>query len=169
MRAKFLFYFALLSLISTQYVRSQNDTLNIYMTVIERIRKSVNYKINVDYITYKLVSYNMKDTTNGRFDREGARLWKQSKWRKFNFEIDTSKLTNFSLKSNGKLWFKSKNSRKAPMIKFTPVVISQDKSLAITSLMMTHHDSGSEILYFLEKSLNNKWKVVHSYTISYLD
>jgi hypothetical protein len=152
----------------TVFASDRNDTLEIHKAVIKRLKKQGSSRINVGEKTYKLVSHNWKDVL-GSFDPKGTEIWSRANWLQFNGEIDTSKIANYSLSTNEKRWFRSVRRKRGFQVNFTPVVISNSRLLAVTSISLRQGDSGSEMLYFLEKQHGVEWKVIHAYTVSYFD
>ena len=160
------FFFTLSAM--TASASDRNDTLEIHKAVIKHIKQQGSRRINVGDKTYKLVSHNWKDVL-GSFDPKGTEIWSRANWLQFNGEIDSSRITNYSLNTNGKKWFRSFTIKKGFQANFTPVVISRGRLLALTSIALIEGGSGSEILYFLEKQNGVEWRVIHAYTVSYFD
>jgi hypothetical protein len=160
------FFFTLSAI--TVSAGERNDTLEIHKAVIKHIKRQGSRRINVGDKTYKLVSHNWKDVL-GSFDPKGTEIWSRANWLQFNEEIDTLRIRNYSLSTNGKRWFRSVRRKKGVQANFTPVVISRGRLLALTSIAFIKGGSGSEILYFLEKQNGVEWSVIHAYTVSIFD
>ena len=165
--ALLIFFFFTLSAMHAS-AGDRNDTLEIHKAVIYHIKQHGSRRINVGDKTYKLVSHNWKDVL-GSFDPKGTEIWSRANWLQFNGEIDTSKITNYSLSTNEKKWFRSVRRKNGIQANFTPVVISRGRLLALTSIAFIKGGSGSEILYFLEKQNGVEWTVIHAYTVSIFD
>lgn len=149
----------------------KNDTLAAYKALIAKIKTSPSRNpFNVETSTSKSASFN-----NFEFfvdlDYKGTAIRARENWKNFVSQIDTTMNKDFKLATRGKPWFGRINPKRTHTITFSPVIFNSDKTLALVNVTFNseykmsqfNEYEMSEIIYYLEKDNDGKWKVIHGW------
>jgi len=151
---------------------SNNDTLAVYKAVIKRLKSQPEAdRFSVSSSTTKSSSFiNLEFFVD--LDNKGTVIRAKEGWKTFVRQIDTKKMKDFELATNGKPWFGRMKPTGIHLRKFSPIIFNSDNTLALVNVTLiseyktseySEHDM-SEAIYYLEKDDNGKWKVIHVFT-----
>jgi len=167
---RLLITFLLLSFVGLQ-VRAQTTEKDQIYEIHKLLQKTLSSeaKYTIYGSTKKNIIRNFDFKNPDGLDTSASNIWKRAEWKKFLKSIDTSIVSDYSLSTAGKPWFKNRGNAKKTLV-FAPVILSADGNLAISILKLTNTlgRSSTSRVYFLQK-VNGKWKVKQDRMISIID
>ncbi|WP_025143814.1 hypothetical protein [Pedobacter jeongneungensis] len=159
----------LISIIGIQ-AHGQTDKNELYK-IHKLLQQSLSSegKYTVYGSTKKNVIRNFDFKNPDGIDTSASNIWKRAEWKNFLNSVDTSVISNYSLSTAGKPWFRNIGKPKHILV-FAPVILSADGNLAISILKLinTLGRASTSIVYFLQKE-NGKWMIKQDRTISITD
>jgi len=167
---KIFITFLLLSFVGLQ-VQSQTIEKDQVCEIHKLLHKTLSSeaKYTVYGTTQKTVIRNFDFKSPDGIDTSASNVWKRTEWKKFLNSVDTATVSNYSLSTANKPWFKNTGKAKYILV-FAPVILSADGNLAISILKLTNSPgrSSTSRVYFLQKE-NGKWKIKQERVISLTD
>jgi len=149
-----------------------NDTLAVYKAVIKRLQSQPDAdRFNVNSSTGKSTSF-MNLEFFVALDVKGTAIRAKESWKTFISQIDTTKIIDFKLATKGKPWFGHIETKSNRVVTFSPIIFNSDKTLALVNVTYNNEHTMSqyseheisEIIYYLEKDVKGKWRVIHGWT-----
>ena len=146
---------------------ANSDTLAVYRAVIAKIKtQSDEDPFNVNINTRKSESFYNLEFIND-LDNRGTAIRAKEDWKKFISQIDMTTVKDFQLATKGNPWFGRKKPKRTRAIGLSPIIFNIDHSLALVNAMFEGEHEFTEIIYYLEKGSDGKWKVIHGWTHLY--
>ncbi|WP_316843872.1 hypothetical protein [Pedobacter psychrodurus] len=159
----------LISIIGIQ-AHAQTDKKELYK-IHKLLQQSLSSegKYTVYGTTKKNVIRNFDFKNPDGIDTSASNIWKRAEWKDFLNSVDTSAVSNYSLSTAGKPWFRNIGKVKHTLV-FVPIILSTDGNLAVSILELadTVGRSSTSRVYFLQKE-NGIWKIKQDRVISLTD
>jgi|GEM_PF-4527069 len=142
-----------------------NDTLAIYKVVYHSLTSKKKTRYNIKPKTYMVRNFDFKNMVNP-FDKKSEEIWNRANWREFNLQMDTSKVKNYKLETNGKPWFPTTKSTYDYNLSFSPIIFNTKKDLALTVTTAYLNSENWKVVYYLEFVKGKGWGIINIFQFS---
>jgi len=167
---KSLITFLLFSFVGLQVHAQTTEKKQVFEIhkLLEKMLSS-DAKYSVYGTTKKNIIRNFDFKNPDGLDTSASNVWKKAEWKNFLNNVDISTVSDYSLSTASKPWFKNTGKSKDILV-FAPVILSPDGNLAISILELTNTRgrSSTSRVYFLQKE-NGKWSIKQDRPISLTD
>lgn len=152
----------LLGVFTKLNAQNRLDTISLYKTALKQMHLDQSVK-TVRLTTSKqlFVNINLPNPSYNTLDTSGTKFWHTKDWADFLTKINTSKIKDYTLKTNNKQWFKTfkPNDAKNVAITFSPIIFNSANDKALFLIKYSRAGAGGAVVSAFFEKLNDVWKV----------
>jgi len=152
----------LLGVFTKLNAQNRLDTISLYKTALKQMHLDQPGKTVRATTSRQLFKHiNLPNPSYNTLDTLGTKFWHTKDWADFLTKIDTSKINDYTLKTNNKPWFKTfkPNDTRNVTITFSPIIFNSANDKALFLIRYSRAGAGGAVVSAFFEKLNNVWMV----------
>lgn len=150
----------LLGVFTKLNAQNRLDTISLYKAALKQMHLNQSVKTVRPTTSRQLFkNINLPNPSYNTLDTSGTKFWHTKDWADFLTKIDTSKINDYTLKTNNKPWFKTlkPNNARNVAITFSPVIFNSANDKALFLIRYSRAGAGGAVVSAFFEKLNNVW------------